>query len=328
MVFIRSVLGDLDPARLGRTDSHEHFFQISPLLPGDELDDEVRSAAEARLLRQSGFGAVIDATPTALGRNPEGVARISASQDLHVVAATGAHRQEHYPAGHWLPELTEVQLAQRFVADLQIGLPVVDQPSLAKPALTSSGGPVRAGLVKAGIGYWRMSGFERRVLAAAAGAHAVTGAPIMVHLEHGSAALEVLGVLNAEGVAAERVVLAHVDRNPDPVLHAELAAAGAYLGYDGFARTRDWPDTLLLDTLLDAAELGAAERLLLGGDVARRTRYLSYGGMPGLGYLGERVVPRLVAASVELAELVLVANPARLLTINQEMPSLLEDVES
>jgi predicted metal-dependent phosphotriesterase family hydrolase len=315
MVLIRSVLGDLDPARLGRTDYHEHFFQISPLLPGDELDDEVRSAAEARLLRQSGFTAVIDATPTALGRNPEGVARISASQDLRVVAATGAHRQEHYPAGHWLPGLTEVQLAQRFVTDLQIGLPVVDQPSSGRLARAPSGDPVRAGLVKVGIGYWRMTDFERRVLAAAAAAHAETGAPIMVHLEYGSAAHEVLRVLDGDGVAPHSVVLAHVDRNPDPVLHADLAAAGAYLGYDGFSRTRNWPDTVLLDSLLRAAELGAGERLLLGGDVARRTRYVSYGGMPGLGYLGERVVPRLIAASLQLAELVLVANPARLLTI-------------
>ena len=37
-----------------------------------------------------------------------------------------------------------------------------------------------------------------------------------------------------------------------------------------------------------AAEHGAAERILLGGDVARRTRYVAYGGMPGLAYLGDR----------------------------------------
>ena len=62
----------------------------------------------------------------------------------------------------------------------------------------------------------------------------------MVHLEHGSAAFELLEVLASDGVRPEAVLLAHVDRNPDPGLHAELAAAGAYLGYDGFARTRDW----------------------------------------------------------------------------------------
>jgi phosphotriesterase-related protein len=71
---------------------------------------------------------------------------------------------------------------------------------------------------------------------------------------------------------------AHVDRNPDPGLHAELAAAGAYLGYDGFARTRDWPDSMLIDCLVRSAELGANDRLMIGGDVARRTRYVPTAG--------------------------------------------------
>ena len=48
---------------------------------------------------------------------------------------------------------------------------------------------------------------------------------------------------------ASAVALAHVDRNPDPGLHAELAAAGAYLGYDGFARSQRWPDSVLLECL-------------------------------------------------------------------------------
>jgi phosphotriesterase-related protein len=137
----------------------------------------------------------------------------------------------------------------------------------------------------------------------------------MVHLEHGSAAFEVLEVLAGHGVPATAVVLAHIDRNPDPGLHAELAAAGAYLGYDGFARSQRWPDSTLLDCLVRAAERGAVDRLLIGGDVARRTRYRAYGGMPGLAYLGQRVLPRLAReGSVELAKAVLVTNPARWLS--------------
>ena len=149
---------------------------------------------------------------------------------------------------------------------------------------------------------------------AVAAAHRLTGAPVMVHLEHGSAALEVIELLNAAGVSADRVVLAHFDRNPDPGLHAEVAAAGAYLGYDGMARTRNWPDSVLIDCLTRVAELGGAERILLGGDVARSSRYVSYGGMPGLAYLPTRFVPRLErTAGAELVRTVLVDNPARFL---------------
>ena len=137
----------------------------------------------------------------------------------------------------------------------------------------------------------------------------------MVHLEHGSAAFEVLAALEVLGVPASAVALAHVDRNPDPGLHAELAAAGAYLGYDGWARSQRWPDSLLLDCLLRAAEQGAAERLLLGGDVARASRYRGYGGMPGLAYLGERVLPRLEReTSPALVTALLETNPVRWLS--------------
>ena len=313
--LVTTVLGEVPAAALGRTNYHEHLFQVSPLLPGDELDDEPRSLVEAASLSASGFPAVVDATPTGLGRRPAALARVAAAAGLHVVATTGAHREPHYGAGHWLLELSEAQLAGRFTADVTEGQPVADEPDRGVLASAPDGSPVRAGVVKAGIGYWSIGAFESRVLAAVAATWARTGAAVMVHLEHGSAAFEVLAALEVRGVPASAVALAHVDRNPDPGLHAELAAAGAYLGYDGWARSQRWPDSLLLDCLLRAAEQGAAERLLLGGDVARATRYRGYGGMPGLAHLGERVLPRLErATSPALVTALLETNPARWLS--------------
>ncbi len=67
---------------------------------------------------------------------------------------------------------------------------------------------------------------------------------------------------------------------------------------------------MILDCLVRAAEAGAARRILLGGDVARRTRYAAYGGIPGLRYLGERFVPRLRReGGGDLADAVLRRNP-------------------
>jgi phosphotriesterase-related protein len=307
--MIRTVSGDVDPRVLGRVDYHEHLFQVSPLLPGDDLDDEDASRAEAQHLRNSGFTAMVDATPIGLGRRPAAVARIAAATGLHVVATTGVHRDAHYGSGHWLVDLPVDRLAALFVRDLVDGMPERDAPGAP---LTG----VRAGLLKAGIDYWSIGPTAGRVLAAIGQAHAATGAPVMVHLEHGTAAFEVLVRLAGHGVPADAVALAHVDRNPDPGLHADLAAAGAYLGYDGPARSKDWPDSVVLDCLIAAAGQGAADRILLGGDVARRTRYVAYGGMPGLAYLGERFVPRLArAGGAELVDRVLVANPARWLTV-------------
>lgn len=309
---VRTVLGDVDAAGLGAVNYHEHLFQVSPLLPGDELDDEERSGAEAASLAAAGTRAVVEATPTGLGARPDAVARISAATGLHVVHATGAHHSGHYPEGHALLAAGEDELAARFTADVELGLRL---PGGA-PALAPSGRPVRAGLVKGAARYWSVDAFGRRVLVACAAAAARTGAAVMVHLEHGSAAHEVLDLLAVEGLPGDRVVLAHVDRNLDPGLHASLAERGAYLGYDGVARHREAPDSAVLDCLVRAVGAGAGDRVVLGGDVARSSRYRAYGGMPGLDYLALRFLPRVRAALGEAAtSRLLVDNPARLLAL-------------
>jgi phosphotriesterase-related protein len=294
---VTTVLGDVAAHRLGRTNTHEHLLMRDPVLPGEELDDEDASAAETRMLQESGFDALVELTPLGLGRDPAGLARIARRTGVHVVMATGVHHEGHYPAEHPLRSPAVEELTERFVADLTDG---VDG--------------VRAGVIKVGTGYWRISPFERRVLEAAGRAHAATGAAVVCHLERGTAAFEVLEALGDAGVPADRVLLAHIDRNPDPGLHAELAAAGAYLGYDGWGRAKYWPDSTLIDCLMAVAADGGGDRIVLGGDVARRSAFRAYGGLPGLAYLGERVVPRLVrlAGDAVVARL-LVDNPRALL---------------
>ena len=265
---IRTVLGDIPAGDLGRCDYHEHLFQVSPLLPGDELDDEACSREEAGALRGAGIEAMVEATPTGLGRDPAAVARICHHTGLRVVHVSGAHREEHYHPAHWILQADETDLARRFTADVHDGLPRHDTRTRGEPATGPTGRPVRAGMLKAGVGYWRISSFERRVLTAISVASLQTGVPLMVHLEHGSAAWQVLDVLAASGIPADRVVLAHIDRNLDPGLHTELAAARAYLGFDGMARHREAPDSTIIDCLERVARAGDATRLVLGGDVA------------------------------------------------------------
>jgi predicted metal-dependent phosphotriesterase family hydrolase len=313
---VRTVLGDRPATELGRCDYHEHLFQISPLLNGDELDDEEASGREAATLRRGGIDSMIEATPTGLGRNPAAVARISAASGLTIVHVSGAHRQEHYSAGHWILERDAAELTARFTADVRDGLPAGDSAERSAPAVGPAGDPVRAGILKAGIGYWRISAFERRVLGAVAAAAADTGVPVMVHLEYGSAAWEVLEVLAEDGLSTDRVILAHADRNLDPGLHTELTLAGAYLGYDGMARHRVAPDSAILDCLQQVISRGNPGRVLLGGDVARRSRYHAYGGMPGLAYLPDRFLPRVSERlGEELTNRLMVANPRSVLSL-------------
>src|SRR5665648_1262695 len=133
-------------------------------------------------LRAADITPMVEATPTGLGRDPAGVARISEATGLGVVHVSGAHRSEHYAAGHWLLAEGVTDLAERFTRDVRDGLPDEDIPDRGPTARGPSGEPVRAGLLKAGVGYWRIDRFERRVLAAVAAAAGETGVSVMVHL--------------------------------------------------------------------------------------------------------------------------------------------------
>lgn len=301
----RTVLGDVPVAELGRVNAHEHAFQVSPLLPGDELDDEAKSTAEFELLAASGFESVIDATPVGLGRRPAALARISRTTGLHVVATTGMHRDAHYSAEHPLTQLGTAARGELFAADVETGMRAEDT--------SGDRTEVRAGVAKVGVDYWRISSSESRTMEGIAHAHERTGVPVMVHLEFCTAAHEVLDRFESLGVASSRILLAHADRDPDPGLHCDLMARGAFLGYDGMARPRTRSDAELLD-LTERVVTGGPNRILLGGDVARSSRYVAYGGIPGLQYLGERYLPRLrKRVGQDAVRTMLVGNPAAFL---------------
>lgn len=302
----RTTAGDIDVSKLGVTDYHEHVFQISPLLPGEDLDDPELSTREVVSLATSGIQTMIDATPIGLGRRPMALNQIARKAGLHIVATTGCHREAHYNTNHPILQKSVESLAEIFYAELIQGM------GSCALNICEERTDIPAGVLKVGLGYWSITRFEQRVIEAVTVAHERTGAPLMIHLEFGSVAHEILDRLAEYGVALDRVALAHMDRNPDPGLHAELAQRGAYLGYDGMARHRSWPDSTLIECFVRTTSQSGAHRILLGGDVARQSRYRAYGGLPGLDYVTRRFIPRLKeAAGAENVQTALLTNPSR-----------------
>ncbi len=110
-MIIRTVLGDISPAHLGPCDAHEHLFLDTPAQPGEEFLDRDKAVEEARTLVAAGGRSLVDWTPLGLGRDLDGLARVARETGLHVVAATGLHRDAHYaedsPNFEQTPELIE-----------------------------------------------------------------------------------------------------------------------------------------------------------------------------------------------------------------------------
>jgi phosphotriesterase-related protein len=105
--------------------------------------------------------------------------------------------------------------------------------------------------------------------------------------------LEQVGALAEQGIEPHRIALSHMDRNPDPGHHLEVAATGAYLGYDCFGKAKYGPDSDLVALLRAVVAAGYGHQILIGNDLGRPSYWRAYGGGPGLDYVLTRFVPRL-----------------------------------
>lgn len=311
---VRTVLGDIAPDALGVTDAHDHLFFAVPALAGQELDDPAAAEAELRAFRALGGAAVAQWTPFGLGRRAAELTAVSHAAGVHVVAATGLHQAAHYE-----PDLLERLHARGpagfFTAELTEGLLAGDDPD--GPRCTA-----KAGMIKVAGMFHRLDDHARRVMAAAAEAHHATGAPIGVHHEQGTAALDVLALLHGEsGVPVTSILLGHLNRFPDPGVHRELAASGAFLAFDGPSRAHHATDWRLVESLAELVAAGHAGQILLGGDTTTAAARAATGGGPGMPHLLRVLRPRLVREfGQDIADGFFTANPARAFAADWRQP--------
>jgi 5-phospho-D-xylono-1,4-lactonase len=309
----QAVTGRVSARRLGVTDAHDHLFLRSPALRGQELDDPARVAAEVEDAAATGVRTIVEATPIGLGRRPDLMRQLSEATGVTVIGATGFHRDAHYPADHWVYDAGEVLLLERLLADIEQGMHPADWLDPALPLDAA-----RAGVIKVGASYQRITQAERRRLSAAAEASRRTGVPILAHTEIGTMGDEIVDLVEGAGVPANQVILAHLDRNPDPEVHVGLARRGVFLEYDTIGRIKYRPDIVLLELIEAIIRAGHGNRILLGLDLGQRDYFRSYDGGPGMRYLMTRFVPRLERAIGPLeTRRILVDNPAHAFALRE-----------
>jgi phosphotriesterase-related protein len=307
MSFIRTVLGDIDPAALGVCYGHEHVIGQPPgTRPGTDLDFTEEAAAERELglYKHAGGSGLIEMTTPDYGRDAAALIRISQVTGVHLVAATGYNKDKFS-----LPFTRDASidaLTQRFVDDIMTGM---------------DGTTARAGLVKAAANLNDISAAEEKLYRAAARTHRQTGAPISTHSEAGTMMLEQVALFHEEGVDLSHVVIGHVDRNLDLSLHRRLAESGVNLSYDQFAKEKYAPDSQRLRLIRQLVDDGFGGQILLAGDMAKRSYWPSYhtGGGPGLTFILWRILPwmREEGMPEDAIQAMLVDNPARIFQFRQ-----------
>lgn len=277
--MIRTVTGDIEASDMGFTYSHQHLLGAPP--EGKRTDDDLVILDEAKAEEEAcaaidvGVKTLFEASAWDYSRQPAALRRISERTGLQIIACGGFNK------GRWFDDLLADEsvesLQERIVRDVTVGIDGTD---------------VRAGVIKYGTSYNKITPVELRVLTAAARAHRRTGAVLHGHTEIGTMALEQLDLLAAEGVRLDRVGIVHLMRNPDPYLHIALASRGAYLCYDGFSKIKYFPDSVRNDVILRVIDAGYLDKILIGDDLARRSDLTAYSNGPGQHYVAGVWLPR------------------------------------
>ncbi len=282
MSFIRTVLGDIAPGKLGVCYAHEHII-IDPSFttvatPDFQLDSVDNAVAELLRFFANGGRAMVDSMPCDSGRNVVKLGEVSRRSGVHIICPTGLHLAKYYDPAHWGNSYSGKQLAELFIADIEQGVDAHDYNG-PLPARTSH----RAGVIKIASGLGSLSAREQKLFEAAGEAHRATGAPILTHTEQGTAALEQIAALRVNGVDLGHVCLSHTDRKPDLAYHREILSTGVRVEFDSAFRWKgkDNPTLELMVALLPEFP----DQIMLGMDAARRSYWNSYGGAPGMSYL-------------------------------------------
>ncbi len=323
MSFIRTMLGDIAPEKLGFTYSHEHIVCRPPYWvekKADDLllDDVEKSKNEVILFKNAGGQSIVDATAVDYGRDPGAVCEISKKTGINIIGTAGFNKGflwsakmpgENRTFTQWIESSSIDSLADFVIGEVEKGM---------------NGTNVRGGQVKFGTQYNIITPNEVKTIRAVSRAHLQTGAPIHAHTEAGTMPLEQSQILIEEGIDMRNVCFGHMDRNPDAYMHRKIADSGAYLCFDGIAKVKYNAESVRIKCILDLVKAGHQKQILVSGDTARKSYYYSYCYAVGLPYIINTWMPRLIEEANEmgidgdkLAKDIFVNNPRECFTFKK-----------
>ncbi|WP_100010558.1 phosphotriesterase family protein [Lentibacillus sediminis] len=330
MSFIRTFHGDIKPDELGLTYSHEHIVCRPPYwVEKNEddllLDDKEKSKLDVLDFKNLGGRAIVDATAIDYGRDVQAVKEISQETGITIIGTAGFNKSflwsaaipdrlkeatgEYQTFHEWIDASSINELADFVIKEVEEGL---------------EGTGVRGGQVKFGTGYNRISPLEEKTLRAVARAHHETKAPLHSHTEAGTMGFEQIELLRSEGINLEYISFGHMDRNPDPYYHEQIARTGALLSFDGISKIKYAPESTRIQCILELVKKGYEDQILISGDTARKSYYKHYDYGLGLENILGKWVPRFIKEADQagfdgkgLIDKFFIRNPARCFTFKK-----------
>jgi phosphotriesterase-related protein len=270
------------------------------------LTDIGLMAAEVARFAHWGGRSIVEVTPDGIGRDVSGLQEVSRRSGVNIIASTGYYIEPSHP-----PELRTMSaddIADEVARDLVEGVP---------------GTGVRAGSIgEIGIDM-DFTPQEEKSLRGACRASARTQVPLTIHTPGGSVKSHeyrrrILDMVEEEGADIRHTMIAHANVRPvDLDSQFEIAARGAFLGYDGVSCDFNWGfrgsglcDHEIAADLKRLIDAGFISHVLLSHDIHLKIMLTAYGG-GGYSYILRTFLRRLREQGVTDQQIhtILVDNP-------------------
>ena len=266
MATVESVTGPVDVDDLGTTLIHEHLrcwdeathlqwpnagtaSEDPPYAVEPGKDYEVAVDAAKRALA-GGVKTICDPTAMFLGRDVEFMRRVAEETGLQVIPCTGIYTYDHLPT--FFVSRDADMIAEMFVGDIENGC---------------QGTEIKAAFIKVAADEPGVNENIEKLHRAAARASLRTGAPIMAHSRPASdTATRQLEIFEEEGVAPEKIQIAHCGDSADVDQIERILDKGVYAGLDRYGIEMYLPYDQRIATTRALLERGHAERIFLGAD--------------------------------------------------------------
>lgn len=337
---IQTVTGSIQIEDMGITLPHEHMFidlrnqftefsdlekaeiskqmvninnlgrlRLNPYAVKDNLvlDDMETAVSETMFFKNAGGNTIVDCTSIGIKRQAEKLKELSIRTGVKIIAGSGYYTQDTHPSEmeNWDAE----KIADNIVRDFLEGIDGTD---------------IKAGIIGE-IGTSKdILPQERKNLYAAAIAYKQLNAPIYIHTyPWGRAGLEAVDMLIKNGVDPCKIILCHVDVEPDLNYIETLLNRGVYVEFDNFGKEFVIPpnergfaggifirDLERIKIISKLVKQGHSNRILITNDICLKTMLCCYGGW-GYAHILKNIIPLMESEDLqpEIIDRIILNNP-------------------
>lgn len=256
MATVETVQGTVDAAEMGLTLIHEHVrFRdeaVAENWPGRYDEDAELEAAVGAVGAAAGHGVRTIVDPTAMfgGRDVRFMKRVADATGVNIAFCTGIYTYDFLP--HYFENRDADLIAEHFVGDIVEG---------------TQGTELKAAFLKCAADAAGVTENVEKVHRACARASLQTGAPIMAHsMPAANTGPRQVEILLEEGVAPEKIQIAHCGDSPDVEYVQGLLDQGVYAGLDRYGLDMFLPMDQRNAVTAELLRRGHAERLVISQD--------------------------------------------------------------